>query len=411
MVASVVLGMLCVHLLCFCVMFFLINTRLHGKRMGMEVFALGNLLLGSAYILQLVDGPTEWNMLGMINHTLTLCAPLAYVLGAFRFFNRPTPVTLPLLGLALSYSVLQYAVYTTLGAEARHAMLSGSCTLLFAAMATFAIYGARSYAKDLHTEMLVIGSLIAILSALNAGKLVLILTGGLETLDMGTPFQTVFYLYMSFLGTVLPPALVWLVLRRLTDELRGMASRDPLTRLLNRRGMMDAIERHFRTRETASAHLLMMDIDHFKRINDTHGHQAGDTVLCHIAQSLQQETRQGDLICRLGGEEFIVVCLDCEHSHALRIAQRICSAIEKTAIPCDAPALEIQCTVTIGLSATLYDVDSFDRHMQQADAALYRGKNSGRNRVETSEPQPPADSPPPHPAMHPAAALESVSHP
>ena len=92
MVATVILGMLCVHLLCFCVMFMLISRRLHGKKMGMEVFALGNLLLGCAYIMQLLGGQPGWSLISALNHTLTLCAPVTYLLGALHFFNRPVPV-------------------------------------------------------------------------------------------------------------------------------------------------------------------------------------------------------------------------------------------------------------------------------------------------------------------------------
>lgn len=110
MVATVILSMLCVHLLCFCVMFLLISTRLNGKKMGMEVFALGNFLLGLAYILQLLGGPAGWGLLSVVNHTLTLCAPVAYVLGAMRFFARPSPVWRPLLALAGGYTALQVLV-------------------------------------------------------------------------------------------------------------------------------------------------------------------------------------------------------------------------------------------------------------------------------------------------------------
>ena len=95
MVATVILGMLCVHLLCFSTMFLLISKRLDGNRMGMEVFALGNLLLGVAYALQLVGGVANHRAIGFINHTMTLGAPVAYALGAARFFNRPVPVLRP----------------------------------------------------------------------------------------------------------------------------------------------------------------------------------------------------------------------------------------------------------------------------------------------------------------------------
>ena len=115
MITTVIIGMLCVHLLCFCVMFLLISTRLNGKKMGMEVLALGNLLLGLAYILQLLDGPTDWGVMSVASHTLTLSAPVVYVLGAMRFFDRPTPVVRPLLVLAATYTVVQILVQAFLG--------------------------------------------------------------------------------------------------------------------------------------------------------------------------------------------------------------------------------------------------------------------------------------------------------
>ena len=226
MVATVILGMLCVHLLCFSTMFLLISKRLDGNRMGMEVFALGNLLLGVAYALQLFSGVANDSAIGFINHTITLGAPVAYALGAARFFNRPVPVLWPLLAVAGLYTAAQLLVHFTLGTQARHAMLAGACALLFLAMVVMLLYGMRSFAKDMRAEMAVFAVLIAGICGLNAAKLVMILHEGLPALDMDSGFQTVFYVYMSFLGTVLPPCMVWLVLRRLTDELRVLATQE-----------------------------------------------------------------------------------------------------------------------------------------------------------------------------------------
>ncbi|WP_271105979.1 GGDEF domain-containing protein [Pseudomonas tohonis] len=390
MVTTVILGMLCVHLLCFCVMFLLISTRLNGKKMGMEVFALGNLLLGLAYILQLLGGPAGWGLMSVVNHTLTLCAPVAYVLGALRFFDRPTPVLRPLLALAAGYTAAQAVVQATLGDEARHALLAGSCTALFLAMMVAVLRAGWTVARDLRVEMVVFAVLIGGICALNAAKLVRILSGGMATLDLNTGFQKTFYIYMSFLGTVLPPCAVWLVLRRLTDELRTMAAHDPLTRLLNRRGLMDGLEAHFRIRGAGPAHLLIVDIDHFKRINDTHGHKVGDLVLCHVAEVLKATARQGDLVCRLGGEEFVLISLGTDRVGALQLAERTRAAIERSEVPGIEQEQPIRCTATIGVSDDFTHPQALDASLQQADAALYRGKESGRNRVEPALAQQPA---------------------
>lgn len=382
MVATVILGMLCVHLFCFCIMFMLISTRLQGKKMGMDVFAVGSLLLCGGYVLQLLGGPPGWNWMSVVNHTLTLSAPFVYVIGGMRFFNRPTPLWRPLLAWAATYTALQILTQWWLGPVAHFALLSGSCTVLFLTMAMCTFRAAQSFAKDLRVEMLWFTALIGGLGLLNCVKFFSLLGEGMQALDMDSQFQMAFYIYMSFLATVLPPSIVWLVLRRLSDELRSMAAQDPLTQLLNRRGLLDGLERVFRRPHVKTAHLLMVDIDHFKHINDSYGHQVGDSVLCHVAGILQGMMREGDLICRLGGEEFVLVCLDIDDAEALQIAERIRSAIEGSQLRVVSVLGPIRCTATIGVSGSFRSAQELDATLQQADAALYRGKVAGRNRVE-----------------------------
>ena len=382
MTTSVILGMLCAHLLCFCVMFLLISTRLNGKKMGMEVFALGNLLLGLAYILQLLDGPPDWGFMSVVNHTLTLCAPVAYLLGAMRFFDRPTPVLRPLLALAAGYSVLQVLVQLTLGDAARHALLAGLCVLLFLGMTVAVLYGRRSFAKDLHVEMTVFAVLIAGICILNAAKFAMILNGGVAALDMSSGFQKVFYIYMSFLATVLPPCAVWLVLRRLTDELRTLAAHDPLTRLLNRRGLMDALDAHFRSRTAAPAYLLIVDIDHFKSINDTHGHLMGDRVLSALGELLKQSVGEaGSTVARYGGEEFAILLPHATPALAQEVAERVRLRTKGLKIR-HKQTNEVVLTLTLSAGvATLQRGDDAPAWIARADKALYHAKESGRDRV------------------------------
>ncbi|WP_236841408.1 GGDEF domain-containing protein [Bordetella holmesii] len=331
--------------------------------MGLEVFAFGNLMLGCAYVLQLLGHSSDGLVLSLVNHTLTLCAPVAYLLGAMRFFNRPTAVRKPLLILALLYTAAQLAVQTAWGTEARHALLAGSCALLFLGMSLAALRGMRTYARDMPVEMAIFAALIAGICVLNAAKLVMILSAGL--LDMGSRFQMVFYLYMSFLGTVLPPATVWLVLRRLTDELQTLATRDPLTGLLNRRGLTDSLAAHFRSRHAAPVQLLMMDIDHFKQINDTYGHLVGDSVLSHIGEVLTATAPKTNLICRMGGEEFIIICMQPEQS-AMRLAEDIRLAIARLAIRTSNPQEYIRCTATIAVSRPFHEALALDHALQDA---------------------------------------------
>lgn len=382
MMATVLVGMLCAHLLCFAVMFLLISKRLHGNKMGMDFFALGNLLLGSAYVLQLVGGGPGWNLMSVVNHTLTLTAPVAYWLGAMRFFGRSVPVWRPLMAFAAAYSIVQVLVQWGLGPVARYAMLSGMSALLFLAMVITVVYGVCTFAKDLYGEMVFFAVLISGICVLNAIKFVMLLQTGLEALQMSGRFQLVFYIYMSFLATVLPPSIIWLVLRRLTDELRDLAARDPMTQLLNRRGLTQALQRYFKSDKAVPAYALMIDVDHFKRINDTYGHQVGDDVLRHVAEVLRASVRRGDLTGRMGGEEFAVICLDTDAERTLQQAERLRAAIEACPLVVEGVDHPLHCTITIGVSHRFADAAALEHAGQEADAALYRGKAAGRNRVE-----------------------------
>ena len=382
MVATILVIMLCAHLLCFAVMFLLISKRLNGKKMGVDFFALGNLLLGVAYALQLVEKSPTWSLMSVVNHTFTLASPIAYWLGAMRFFGRSVPLWRPLVAFAVAYSAAQVLVQWSLGPTARYAMLSGVSALLFLAMILTVVYGVRTFAKDLRLEMVFFAALVSGICVLNAVKCWRLLHSGLEALQADQSFQLVFYIYMSSLATVLPPFIVWLVLCRLTDELRNTAARDPMTQLLNRRGLTDALQLHFGSRKTVPTYLLILDVDHFKRINDTYGHHIGDMVLCQVAQVLRSTVRGGDLASRIGGEEFVAICLNTDTQGAMQLAERLRVAIEDQVLQISGIEHPLRCTVTIGVSQQFTGTDALEEAMRQADVALYRGKAAGRNRVE-----------------------------
>ncbi len=381
MIATLLVAMLCAYLLSFAVLFVLIARRLGAEKMGIDAFAAGNLALGSAYVLQLLEGPAGWSLMSVANHSLTLCAVVAYGVGGARFFGRPTPLLAPLVVLASGYALVQALVHWAWGPAARYALLAAACALAFAAMVVVLLGGLRGFARDLRGEVALLAALIGGLGALNLVKLARLLGAGLPALDMEGRLQLVFYVYMCSLATIIPPLIVWLVLRRLTDRLREAAARDPLTGLLNRRGLTDALEARFR-RPGAGARLLLIDVDHFKRINDRHGHQAGDAVLCALGEVLRGAVRDGDLVCRMGGEEFAAVCMDADEATVLQVAERVRRAVGATRVLRGSDGQDVHCTVTVGISGRFVDEASLARAMQVADAALFRGKHAGRDRVE-----------------------------
>lgn len=163
---------------------------------------------------------------------------------------------------------------------------------------------------------------------------------------------------------------------RLRAELELLATRDSLTNTLTRRYMDEAcaieLERAHRTGQPLA--LLMMDLDHFKSINDTHGHQAGDRVLVDFAAKVHGLLRKKDLLGRFGGEEFALLLPNTPLEAALQVAERIRVAC----VPADK---EVGCTVSIGVTLSLPQNDSLDALLSRADTALYRAKKTGRNRV------------------------------
>ncbi|MEC9305281.1 MAG: GGDEF domain-containing protein, partial [Pseudomonadota bacterium] len=125
--------------------------------------------------------------------------------------------------------------------------------------------------------------------------------------------------------------------------------------------------------------LLMVDIDHFKSINDTHGHDAGDNGLQQVASILDRSTRGGDYVFRMGGEEFLIVLVDTDQDGSRLFAERLRHAVAKEPMLAAADTL---LNVTVSVGVTLHDGHpDYQRSMQRADQALYQAKRSGRNRV------------------------------
>jgi diguanylate cyclase (GGDEF)-like protein len=167
--------------------------------------------------------------------------------------------------------------------------------------------------------------------------------------------------------------------RRLRDTLRRLrllANIDSLTNVPNRRHFHELATLALRHDAPGSATLLMFDIDHFKRINDTYGHGVGDEVLCKVAEIARREIKAEDLVGRIGGEEFVCILSGLTDAETRTLAERLCFAIAHGTEQAICPAV----TISVGL-AVLREDDSIETLMCRADAALYEAKENGRNQV------------------------------
>ncbi len=162
-----------------------------------------------------------------------------------------------------------------------------------------------------------------------------------------------------------------------------LAITDPLTGLHNRRYLEGHLQTLFdrATKRGSNLSVMMTDLDHFKQVNDRHGHDGGDSVLREFAQRLRRNVRGMDLACRYGGEEFIVIMPDTDHDTAQQIAERLRSTIERTAFPLGTGKPDIAVTVSIGVSSLSGGADTITALLKRADEALYAAKDAGRNRV------------------------------
>lgn len=172
-------------------------------------------------------------------------------------------------------------------------------------------------------------------------------------------------------------------LQAMIDALCDLSSRDPLTGLFNRRqfefALAGEIDRVARVGEAAL--VLMIDIDHFKRVNDSHGHPAGDQVLRSVAEALQECIRPMDTLARFGGEEFAMILPNCPPAFGSTVAERVRAKVEARSVMI-APGQRLNVTVSIGGAfAPQWVRSSSALWVERADQQLYRAKAEGRNRI------------------------------
>ncbi len=169
--------------------------------------------------------------------------------------------------------------------------------------------------------------------------------------------------------------------KRLMETLRESSLRDPMTGLNNRRFLEEYVETLIANvqRRNTSLAVMMLDLDFFKMVNDTYGHDAGDAVIKGLAKVLRQSVRASDMVIRFGGEEFLIVLLDSTREAADQVAEKIRTSVEAMEILVGTTTLKK--TISIGVADFPGDSDTFWQAVKFADIALYRAKETGRNRV------------------------------
>jgi diguanylate cyclase (GGDEF)-like protein len=202
--------------------------------------------------------------------------------------------------------------------------------------------------------------------------------------DEANAFNTMVVMAFMLIGLVINMVLAMMVVARMVLRLQHLSRRDSLTGLLNRRAFLPLLGRQAgRLRRYGETYaLLMIDIDHFKAINDTHGHAAGDAALVALATLLREAARGVDHLARLGGEEFCILLPHTDLDGAVKLGARVRESVRRAEWPRIGNAL----TVSVGVAVAEFSAETAAAVLERADKALYRAKADGRDRVVLAEP-------------------------
>lgn len=345
-----------------------------GYWVALEWVALASFLLVFLYNR---TGGALWMAAAMMGFGLIY----ALNLEALSFFRRSRSHARLGIVIAALYSLAVVYIQThDLAWDYRVIVGSGAWAILsLLTIWTLLEHGERTHKRIYHV-LAVIFSLNIVFNALRIAATPLVAWfGPLNVAEMQAfvLFETILFKMSADLG------IAALILNRMQVRLNYLAHHDDLTEINNRRFFLEMAGRELADcrRKGVSAVLLLMDIDHFKAINDGHGHQAGDCVLFDFARLVRGRLRQHDIFGRLGGEEFAILLPDTEMDKGLDVAERLRLAVQENVIEREGAWLRV--TMSIGVACFPHHVLTLDGLMNSADKALYKAKVMGRNRVVT----------------------------
>lgn len=314
-----------------------------------------------------------------IADVLLLFAPVFILLGLIQFsrlrftkIKRQRSYSFLVLTIIVLFSTHQQAQIANIVAAIIIALLFFICAILLKK----SVFSEPVYTRTLQF-IFIFHSLIMLLQA------TLIATHWSSSDPQGLPAITAYTLISHvFLTTLTALLLPWLSFLRLERKLTLKSQRDGLTKLANREYFFSQLEKYWQENSSTSVTLMMIDIDHFKAINDNFGHAKGDDVLKNLASILSKCLRSGDIVARIGGEEFAVLLNNASADMAIDISQRLRQQVTEQMRYLDNDLVKV--TISIGLANVTPAQHSFTAALKMADDALYQSKRDGRNTITLS---------------------------
>ena len=367
-------------LLTFMLSMLLAITRSHHKEVrGPGYWAVGNLVVGLGMVLVLIQLDTS--KLLFLPGVALIGTGLSLYLNGIQAFNGSTPNhRIPIIIFVLLAAIDGY--FVLVNNDLRTAVVLSA--LVFAAI--YFVCARLTFSRDegivgnlywIASSLFLIMALLMLIRAFTASRVDISIFETYATWPVNA--------YTFMLGAVsqffISSIFVLMLSYRLNQNLESIATIDGLTSVLNRRGLEDAAMKMqgICKRINLSMAVLVIDVDHFKKVNDKHGHLFGDDVLRYLTKVIAEILRSGDVLGRYGGEEFVVFLPNTVEKDATGLAERIRLGVEKSLH--DINEKTIKATVSIGVADSVRAGYDFKGLVAAADSALYVAKNKGRNRV------------------------------
>ena len=351
---------------------------------GLQAWGWGLLLHGLSYAVFALRF-VGWNVPAIVVSNLLISATLSlHLLAVAQFQRGRTP---PLARWRLHIPLL-LTLLVSLALLTQHQWRSAAMALVFGVQALWLMHEAlapRLNGAREHGRLLLVGG-AAVLAVLFGARFLVILLDAPWEAQITVPEPIQAFTYLISLIAVLMNTMGYVLMHkeRAAELQHEQATHDPLTGVLNRRALMDALRNAVSaaSRKQGTLSVLMLDLDHFKRVNDEHGHPAGDLVLKEVTRRVRQRLRLHDSLGRFGGEEFVVVLEDTALVSAAAAAESIRAVVAEKPVSCG----ELQIPVTISIGLHMRVPENSDQAVEEmiaaADRALYQAKQNGRNRVE-----------------------------
>ena len=352
---------------------------------GTGYWSLALLLNSTAYVLYILRGHiSDWISIVLANVALS-GAFAAFLMGVLQFQRRTLPKKLIFAPVVLEAILFVWLIDAQNGRHIANAItLPGQMFWIVGLMLQ-----QRHTTTGRGQYFVITGFLGLIATLINQGVSAFLNLHSISTIWMQSPAQTMVFLLAPVFTILISLGLVVMTKERTDERNRTLATRDELTGLFNRRAILESLAHHLTLakRGLQPLSLLMVDIDFFKRVNDTYGHPSGDKVLSTMAALLSQHVREQDLVGRVGGEEFLIVLPNTPLEGAIRLAETLRMQVANTEFHC-VDGLAIHITASFGACGLDMDKPQDGSELvNQADQALYKAKHSGRNRVDRYEPE------------------------